>query len=199
MVRKLVERSLSFIQEEFILLIGQNFLFGSAPTWTRLSQPEEAVSLFRRNISKSLGYRVWNCLSDKQPTFKQLQLWKPESLLYKWTFYHTYSMSYCGRHVVLTVWNELAKEQGVTAFYTDRMSIHCRYSAFCINLIYIIGRTDLINFRCLAILLAQQAVRYVKQSKQSALISGNVACCCWDISLIELSKHSYCSNCSNIH
>ena len=61
----------------------------------------------------------------------------------------------------------MAKLQGVTALCTEGMCIHCRYSAFCINLMYIIGRTDLINFRCLAILLAQQAVRYVKQSKQS--------------------------------
>jgi hypothetical protein len=56
------------------------------------------------------------------------------------------------------------------------MFIYFHYSAFYINLMHNIGGTDLINFRCLAILLAQQAVRYVKQSKQSALISGNVAC-----------------------
>ena len=74
----------------------------------------------------------------------------------------------------------MAKELGVTAFYTEGMSIHFRYNAFCINSMYIIGRTDIINFRCLAILLAQQAIRYVKQSKQSALISSNEAdeyCC----------------------
>ena len=84
-------------------------------------------------------------------------------------------------------------------FYTKRTSVHYSYNAFYINLMHIIGRTELITFRCLAILLAQQAVRYVKQSKQSAPISNNVASCCWDISLIELSKHCYCSNCSNIH
>jgi hypothetical protein len=108
-------------------------------------------------------------------------------------------MSYWVRQVALTMWCEVAKEQGVTALYTDGMTIHFRYSAFCIIFTHIIGRTDLFNCRCLAILLAQQAVRYVKQSKQSALISSNVACCCWDISLIESSKHCCCSNCSNIH
>jgi hypothetical protein len=87
----------------------------------------------------------------------------------------------------------------LSLFSTDGMAIHFRYSSFCINLMHIICRRDLINFRCLAILLAQQAVRFVKQSKQSALISNNVACCCSDISLIELSKHCYCSNCGNIH
>ena len=93
----------------------------------------------------------------------------------------------------------MTKEQGVTAFYTEGMSINFRYSAFCINSTHIIGRTGLSRFRCLAILLAQQAGRCVKHSKQSALISSNAACCCWDISLIELSKRCYCSNCSNIH
>jgi hypothetical protein len=188
MVRKLVERNLPFIQEEFILLIGQNFPnfllllpFATAPTWTRLSQPEDGVSVFCRNASRSLHHTVWNCLSDKQPTFELLQVWKPENLLYKWTLHRTYCMSHCGRHVALTLWNELANEQGVTALYIEGMSIHFRYNVFCINFMYIIGRTDLINFRCLAILLTQQAVRYVKQSKHSALISSNVACSCWDI------------------
>ena len=124
---------------------------------------------------------------------------EPENLLYKWTFHRTYFMSYCGRKVALTVWIGVTKEQGVTAFYTEGISIHFPYSAFCIRFMHIIGRTDLINFRCLAILLAQKAGRYVKQSKQSALISSNVACCCWDIPLIELSEHCYCCHCSNIH
>ena len=90
------------------------------------------------------------------------------------------------------------KGTSVTVLCTEGMCIHFRYSAFCFNLMRIIGRTDLINFRCLAVLLAQQAVQYEKQSKQSALISSNVPCCFWDISLIELSKRCYCSNCSNI-
>ena len=93
----------------------------------------------------------------------------------------------------------MVKLQGVTVLHTEGMCIHFRYSAFCSNFMHIIGTKGLINFRCLAILLAQQAVRYVKQSKQSALISSNAACCCWDISLTELSKHCYSSNCSNIH
>ena len=53
---------------------------------------------------------------------------------------------------------EVAKEQGVTALYTDWMSIDFRYNVFCINFMHINGRTVSINFRCLAILLAQQAV-----------------------------------------
>ena len=114
-------------------------------------------------------------------------------------FSPTYCMPYCGRQVALTMWSGVAKEQGVTALYTEGIFIQFCYSAFCINFMHIIGRTDLINFRCLAILLAQQAVQYVKQSKQSALISSNVACCCWDISLIQLSKRCYCSNYRNIH
>jgi len=75
-------------------------------------------------------------------------------------------MSHCGRQVTLTLYKELVKEQGVTALYTEGMSIHFRYNVFCINFMHIVGRTDLINFRCLAILLTQQAVRYVK-SKQA--------------------------------
>jgi hypothetical protein len=98
----------------------------------------------------------------------------------------TYCMSHCGDR-----W----QRNRVSLPYIQRECC----SAFCINLMYIIGRTDLINFRCLAILLAEQVVRCVKLSMQSALISSNVACCCSDISLIELSKHCYCCNCSNIH
>ena len=127
-----------------------------------------------------------------------METWNP-AVRIKWTLHRTYCMSHCDRQLALTLWNELAKEQSVTALYTERMSIHFRYNVFCINLMYIIGRTDLINFRCLAVLLTQQAVRYVMQSKRSAPNSSIVACCCWDISLIELSKHCYCSNCSNIH
>ena len=114
-------------------------------------------------------------------------------------FSPTYCMSYCGRQVAPTVWSGVENEQGVNALYTEGMCIPFCYRAFCINFMYIIGRRGLNKLSCFAILLAQQAVQYVKQSKQSALISSNVASCCWDISLIELSKHCYCSNYSNIH
>ena len=78
-------------------------------------------------------------------------------------------MSHCGWQVALTLWSGVAKEQGVTALYTDGISIHFRYNVFCINFMYIIGRRGLINFRCLAILLAQQA----KQSKAKQAVSAD--------------------------
>ena len=183
-------------------VIGQSFpklcyIFCSSlpftlPTKTIVSQPEDGSSTSFRKLGQSLAIQFETAI-NKTLTYTKLRPWKPEKLC-KWPYHWTYCMSYWGRQMALIVWSGVVKQQGVTALYKEGMCIHFRYSAFCINFMYIIGRTDLINFRCLAILLAQQAVRYVKQSKQSALISSNVACCCWDISLIELSKTCYCSN-----
>jgi hypothetical protein len=101
MLRKLVERNLWFVQEESILLIGQNtpnFLYSQlTPSIYFSTHQNQTDSAWRRSqrvlpeVSESLGYTVWNCLSDKQ-----LQLWKPENLPYKWTFHPTCCMSYWG-------------------------------------------------------------------------------------------------------
>jgi len=99
---------------------------------------------------------------DNRLIFKNLQPWKYEKL-HKWPFHSTYSMSH---------WGDRWQQKKFHCFYTEGMYIHFRYNSFCNNLMHIIGSTDLITFHCLAILLAQQAVRYVKQSKQSVLISS---------------------------
>ena len=157
----------------WLVKIFPNFAIQSAVPFPLLRPPEpEWVNLKTDPVRPSETLEQFLATHFETPidrglTYKQLQLWKLENFLCKWTFHCTYCMSYCGRQVALTVWSEVTKEQSVTPFYIEGMCIRLRYNAFCINFIFIIGRTDLINFRCLAILLAQQAVRYVKQSKQS--------------------------------
>jgi hypothetical protein len=174
-MRKLVERNVWIYRKEYcnfslpklwLSKISPNFNIYSAvpfrllrprkPYWVNLKteavRPSETLGQSLATVCKS---NRWNV------TYKQLRAWSLEKL-YKWPFHRTYFMSYCGRQVALSVWSEVAKEQSVTALYREGMFIHFRYSAFCINFMYIIGRTDLINFSYLTIPLAQHVVRYVK-------------------------------------
>jgi hypothetical protein len=52
-------------------------------------------------------------------------------------------MFHSRRQVALALRNTLAKEQGVTALYTQEMPVDFRHSAFCINFMQITGGCDL--------------------------------------------------------
>jgi len=139
------------------------------------TQLNQVQSAWRRsqcvlpNVNKTLGYTVWNGLSDRQPTFnplnadlipichllallgahhifhvsrirvKQLQLWIPENLC-QLNFHWAYLTFRCKRQMALPLWNILIKKRVLTVLCTQEMPIDLRHNAFCIQTV---GRCDL--------------------------------------------------------